>query len=122
MGATGVKITVSLSALFYMPHSSCAWPSCGCTGDNAHPYQDTTMRLIGGSWSPATISALAAIFGFLTGALASSVSTRITQKHQGPRDLLAKRIFCREQLTPTLSAKAHMPWLTPSNITCRTRI
>jgi len=56
------------------------------------------MRLIGGSWNPATISALAAIFGSLTGALASSVSTWITQKHQGRRDLLAKRIFYREQL------------------------
>ena len=56
------------------------------------------MRLIGGSWNPATISALAAIFGSLTGALASSVSTWITQKHQDRRDLLAKRIFYREQL------------------------
>jgi hypothetical protein len=34
----------------------------------------------------------------LTGALASNVSTWITQKHQGRRDLLAKRIFYREQL------------------------
>jgi hypothetical protein len=56
------------------------------------------MRLIGGSWSPATISALAAIFGSLTGALASSVSTWITQRHQDRRDLVAKRIFHREQL------------------------
>jgi hypothetical protein len=56
------------------------------------------MRLIGGSWNSATISALAVIFGSLTGALASSVSTWITQKHQGRRDLLAKRIFYREQL------------------------
>ena len=48
--------------------------------------------------NPATISALAAIFGSLTGALASSVSTWITQKHQDQRDLLAKRIFHREQL------------------------
>ena len=56
------------------------------------------MRLIGGSWNPATISALAAIFGSLTGALASSVSTWIVQKHQGRRDLLTKRIFYREQL------------------------
>ena len=48
--------------------------------------------------SPATISALAAIFGSLTGALASSVSTWITQKHRDQRDLLAKRIFHREQL------------------------
>jgi hypothetical protein len=48
--------------------------------------------------NPATISALAAIFGSLTGALASSVSTWITQRHQDQRDLLAKRIFHREQL------------------------
>ena len=55
-----------------------------------------TMSL--SSWNPATISALAAIFGSLTGALASSVSTWITQRHQDRRDLLAKRIFHREQL------------------------
>ena len=48
--------------------------------------------------NPATISAMAAIFGSLTGALASSVSTWITQKHQNRRDLVAKRIFHREQL------------------------
>jgi hypothetical protein len=46
----------------------------------------------------ATISALAAIFGSLSGALASSVSTWITQKHQDQRDLVARRIFHREQL------------------------
>src|SRR6202166_4800777 len=56
------------------------------------------MTLIGGSWDPASTSALAAIFGSLTGALASSVSTWITQRHQDRRDLLAKRIFHREQL------------------------
>jgi hypothetical protein len=48
--------------------------------------------------NPASISALAAIFGSLAGALASSVSTWITQRHQDQRDLLAKRIFHREQL------------------------
>ena len=56
------------------------------------------MRLFGGSLDPVSISALAAIFGSLTGALASSVSTWITQRHQDRRDLLAKRIFYREQL------------------------
>jgi hypothetical protein len=56
------------------------------------------MRFVGGSWDPATISALAAIFGSLTGALASSVSTWITQSHQGRRDILAKRISYCEQL------------------------
>jgi hypothetical protein len=54
-----------------------------------NPFQNTNS---------ATISALAAIFGSLTGALASSVSTWITQRHQDRRDLLAKRIFHREQL------------------------
>jgi hypothetical protein len=56
------------------------------------------MRFIGGPLDPASISALAAVFGSLTGALASSVSTWITQTHQGRRDILAKRIFYREQL------------------------
>jgi hypothetical protein len=66
------------------------------------------MRFIGGYWNPATISALAAIFGSLTGALASSVSTWITQKHQGRRDILAKRIFYREQLySDFISESAH---------------
>jgi hypothetical protein len=48
--------------------------------------------------NPATISALAAIFGSLAGGLASSVSTWITQRHQDRRDLVAKRILHREQL------------------------
>src|SRR5246500_5701216 len=109
MTMTGViKITVSSSASVCMSHCRCAWRSCGSTGDNAHPYQGPNMRLIGGSWNPATISALAAIFGSLTGALASSVSTWITQKHQGRRDLLAKRIFYREQLySDFISESAH---------------
>jgi hypothetical protein len=47
---------------------------------------------------PISISALAAIFGSLTGALASSLSTWITQRHEDRRDLVAKRIFHREQL------------------------
>jgi len=66
------------------------------------------MRLIGGSWDPASISALAAIFGSITGALASSVSTWITQRHQDRRDILAKRIFYREQLySDFISESAH---------------
>src|SRR5437016_14072794 len=48
--------------------------------------------------NPASISALAAIFGSLTCALASSLSTWITQRHQDRRDLLAKRIYHCEQL------------------------
>jgi len=56
------------------------------------------MRFISTSWDSASVSALAAILGSLTGALASSVSTWITQRHQNRRDILAKRIFYREQL------------------------
>jgi len=48
--------------------------------------------------NPATISALAAILGSLAGALASSVSAWITQRHQDQRDLVARRLFHREQL------------------------
>jgi hypothetical protein len=48
--------------------------------------------------NPAIISALAAIFGSLSGALASSVGTWITQRHQGRRDLVAKKLFYNEQL------------------------
>jgi cell division septum initiation protein DivIVA len=48
--------------------------------------------------NPATISALAALFGSLVGAMASSVSTWISQRHQDRRDLVAKKIFHREQL------------------------
>jgi hypothetical protein len=66
------------------------------------------MRFIGEPWDPAGISALAAIFGSLTGALASSVSTWITKKHQDRRDLLGKRIFYREQLySDFISESAH---------------
>jgi hypothetical protein len=56
------------------------------------------MELISGSWDPASISALAAIFGSLAGALGSAVSAWIAQKHQGRRDLLTRKIFHREQL------------------------
>ena len=58
---------------------------------------NTDHGFIGGYWGPASISALAAIFGSLSGALASSVSTWITQKHHGRRDILTKRIFYCEQ-------------------------
>jgi len=50
------------------------------------------------TWNPATISALAAIFGSLAGALASSVSTWVTQRHHDRRDVLARNITHREQL------------------------
>lgn len=48
--------------------------------------------------NPASITALAAIFGSLAGALGSSVSTWIMQRHQNRRDLVARRISHREQL------------------------
>jgi hypothetical protein len=38
------------------------------------------------------------IFGSLTGALASTLSAWITQRHQDRQDILAKRLFHREQL------------------------
>src|SRR6202521_3300539 len=56
----------------------------------------TPVRIM--SMSPGTITALAAIFGSLVGALGSSVSTWITQRHQDRRDLLAKKVFHREEL------------------------
>src|SRR5579864_6974846 len=66
------------------------------------------MALTSGSWNPASISALAAIFGSLCGAFASSASTWITQRHQDRRHLLAKRIFYREQLySDFISETAH---------------
>lgn len=48
--------------------------------------------------SPGSITALAAIFGSLVGALGSNISTWITQRHQDRRDLLARKVFHREQL------------------------
>ncbi len=42
--------------------------------------------------------AIAALFGSLVGALGSSASTWITQRHADQRDLLARRIFYRVQL------------------------
>lgn len=56
------------------------------------------MQFITGSWSPASISALAALCGSIVGALGSSVSTWIAQRHHDRRDLLARRVFHREQL------------------------
>jgi hypothetical protein len=47
----------------------------------------------------ATMSpAMAALFGSLVGALGSSVSTWIAQRHADQRDLLARRVFYRVQL------------------------
>lgn len=50
------------------------------------------------SMSPGAITALAAIFGSLVGALGSSLSTWIIQRHQDRRELLARKVFHREQL------------------------
>jgi len=48
--------------------------------------------------NPGSITALAALFGSVIGALGSSLGTWITQRHQGRRDLLAKTIYHREGL------------------------
>ena len=56
------------------------------------------MQLIGHVWTPALISALAALCGSLVGACGSSVSAWIAQRHQDRRDLGAKKLFHREQL------------------------
>lgn len=63
-------------------------------------------------WSAASISALAAVGGSLVGALGSSVSTWIGQRHQNRRELLARKVFHREQLysdfiSETARAMAH---------------
>ena len=52
------------------------------------------------SLNSATVTALAAIFGSLVGAMGSSIGAWITQRHQGRSELLAKKIFHREQLYP----------------------
>lgn len=56
------------------------------------------MAWINRSWDPATVSALAAIFGSFGGALVATLSAWLTQRHHDRRDLLAKRISHREQL------------------------
>ena len=56
------------------------------------------MRLIGEYWNSATVSALAAIFGSLAGALGSATSAWIAQRHQDRRELLVKRASHREKL------------------------
>ncbi len=56
------------------------------------------MSLIAQFWSPASIPALAALCGSILGALGSSIGTWIAQRHQGRRDLVARKVFHREQL------------------------
>ena len=66
------------------------------------------MQLITQSWSPASISAIAAVCGSLVGALGSSVGTWISHRHQNRRDLLARKISHREQLySDFISEAAH---------------
>jgi len=48
--------------------------------------------------NPATITALAAVCGSVVGALGSTLSASISQRRQNQKDLLAKKIFHREQL------------------------
>ena len=57
---------------------------------------EVEMSLIGRSLDPASISALAAILGSLTGALASSVSTWIIQRHV--QDIISN--YSKPNLTP----------------------
>ena len=56
------------------------------------------MQLFTGVWSPALISASAALCGSLVGTLGSSINVWIAQRYQNRRELLAKQIFHREQL------------------------
>ena len=57
------------------------------------------MTLVGSlSMSPGTISAVAALFGSVVGALGAALGTWITQMHQNRRDMLAKKLFHREEL------------------------
>ena len=66
------------------------------------------MALIVESWSPASITALAALCGSIVGALGSSVSAWIVQRHQARQDLVAKKLFHREQLySDFISETAH---------------
>jgi hypothetical protein len=54
------------------------------------------MRLFE-SWNTVTITALSAICGSLVGALGSSLSAWIAQRHHDREDLLAKKTAQREQ-------------------------
>lgn len=56
------------------------------------------MQFHGAGWNPASISALAAVCGSIVGALGSTVGAWIAQRHGTRRDLLAKKVFHREQL------------------------
>ena len=56
------------------------------------------MGWVGRAWNPATVSALAGLFGSLVGACASTVSAWIAQRYHERKDLLARAISYREQL------------------------
>jgi len=56
------------------------------------------MQVIGNSWNSVSISALAALGGSVVGALGSTIATWIGQRHHDRRDLIAKKIYHREQL------------------------
>jgi hypothetical protein len=56
------------------------------------------MGWISRAWNPATVSALAGLFGSFVGACASTVSAWIAQRHHERKDLLARTMSHREQL------------------------
>jgi|SRR6266852_2354944 len=56
------------------------------------------MGWIGRAWNPATVPALAGLFGSLVGACASTASAWIAQRYHERKDLLARTISYREQL------------------------
>src|ERR1700756_3809309 len=56
------------------------------------------MGWVDRAWNPATVSALAGLFGSLVGACASTVSAWIAQRYHERKDLLARTISHREQL------------------------
>jgi hypothetical protein len=56
------------------------------------------MGWVGRAWNPATVSALAGLFGSLVGACASTVSAWIAQRYHERKYLLARTISYREQL------------------------
>lgn len=56
------------------------------------------MTLIMHSWSPASIPAMTALCGSIVGALGSSIGTWIAQRQRAQREVVAKKVFHREQL------------------------
>jgi len=74
-------------------------PSSGSTAVDARFWYAHKMRFMSTSWDSASTSVWAAILGSLTGALAFSVSTWITQRHQNRRDMLAKGMSLSTLLT-----------------------